>query len=181
MNTFYNILAIKFFPNFISFFSSSSLSLYFSSSLQILFQFMLNSVFQHQAKTRCSKKMRISLKWASNWIEVINPHSKHKYNNLTISKYPSMLKINPIHYPTTQFQSKSKTQISETYAEAEGTSRGFSASGWNENLPSCLNAHSPWEFPQQLFKIIVAANAIRCRIPKREMIHVLSFLSEIRL
>lgn len=99
---------------------------------------------------------------------------KHIHNNLRDSENNPWTKLIE---PNRQ---KSRL-ITETHVEAEGPSRGFSGSGWNENLPSCLSAHCPWEFPQQSLTIMVEAKAIKCRITNREMIHVLSFRSDIRL
>lgn len=60
--------------------------------------------------------------------------------------------------------------------DADGPSNGFSTSGWNENLPSDFNAHSPCDLLPQLLTSIVAKNAKRWNITKRDTIHVSFFL-----
>lgn len=60
----------------------------------------------------------------------------------------------------------------QAHVEAEGPRRGFSASGWNDILPSAPNAHSSWELDQQSLTNIIATKATIWRSTKTETTHV---------
>lgn len=67
---------------------------------------------------------------------------------------------------------KVKKKKKQAHVEAEGPRRGFSASGWNDILPSTPNAHSWWELDQQSLTNIMAMNATIWRSTKTETTQV---------